>query len=217
MKKVLVYGAGMLGSQIAHLVDEHFSETHEIIGFIDDVRSRGELVLEKYKVLGGLDAVRMDKQYRPEIATMAFAIGYTNMSARLEAYHRAQKHGYGFESFVHPAASVDSSAIIGSGVVVLAQSVVDQFVTLGDVCYLHNGTIIGENCMIGSNNYFSAGSTLGGSIEIGHSNFFGMNVTVVDGLSIQNNNFFNAASLVYRDVMSDLRIVEFREQREVAK
>ena len=51
---------------------------------------------------------------------------------------------------------------------------------------------------------------------MGENNFFGTNCTVTDRLKIGNHNFVNAATLVYRPVGDHTRVVEYREQRDVA-
>ena len=155
-------------------------------------------------------------QFAVDKILLVFAIGYSNMSGRRLAYENAKTKGYRFVSLVHPHSSVEPSARLGEGVIVLAGAIVDQFVAIGDASYLHIGTRIGENCDIGANNYFSAGTTLGGSVHVGADNFFGINSTIVNDISIGDQNFINAGSLIYKPVGSGLRMVEYREQREVA-
>ncbi len=212
---VIVYGGGMLRRQVGHLLLQHHAAQYQLLGFVDDVRDVGDEVIEGRCVLGSLQQVRADAAYAPDEVAMIFAIGYTDMPARQQAYRRAREAGYRMPSLVHPGASVEPTATLGDAVVVLAGAVVDQYVTLGDLCYLHNGAIVGENSVLGENNYLSAGTTFGGSVHVGENNFFGINTTVVNDIEIGSGTFINAGSLVYKNVPDNMRVVEFREQREL--
>lgn len=215
VEDVVVYGAGMLGRQVAHLLLRHLYKKYRLIGFVDDVQQAGIVVIDGIGVIGSLAQAASGEGSRPADVAMVFAIGYSNMPARQAAFLRAQALGYRLPSLVHPAASVEPTAQLGSAVVVLAGAVVDQYVTLGDLCYLHNGAIVGENCVLGCNNYLSAGTTFGGSVIAGQNNFFGINSTVVNDIKIGSGVFVNAGSLVYKNAPDQMRVVEFREQREV--
>jgi UDP-perosamine 4-acetyltransferase len=211
----MIYGGGMLGKQVGHLMLNHYAGRHNLCGFIDDVLPPGVDVIDGITTLGSLADVSAMSGYGPESKSLVFAIGYSDMRARGLAVDKVRPLGYDMISLIHPAASVEPSARLGEGVVVLAGAVVDQYVTIGDFCYLHNGSIVGENSVLGANNYLSAGTTFGGSVTVGANNFFGINSTIVNDVDIGDNNFINAASLVYKPVGDNLNIVEFREQREV--
>ncbi len=212
---ILIYGGGMLGRQVQHLVKEHFGHSYKIRGFVDDVQPPGTIVVDGVATVGSLEHISTHSEFGPDQIPIVFAIGYSNMLARGRAFQNARSKGYRFVGLIHPRSSVETSVDLGEGVVILAGAIVDQFVAIGDVSYLHNGTIVGENCRIGANNYFSAGTTLGGSVVVGEDNFFGMNATIVNDVTIGSNNFINAGSLIYKPLGNDLKMVEYREQREV--
>ncbi len=216
MQPIILYGSGKLAEQVAHMIVQHFADQYEIKGFVDDFREPGESVAFGGETIGGLEALAANNAFSPREVKAVFAIGYTNMPARFQAFQNAKKAGYDFLNLVHPKAYVEPTVQLGEGTVVLAGSVIDQYITLGPANYVHIGCKFGEQCTVGANNYFSAGSTLGGSVEIGDSNFFGINCTVVNDVSIGSGNFLNAAGLIYRNVESNLRVVEYREQRNVA-
>jgi len=212
---VLIYGGGMLGRQVTHLIKNHFGIAYDICGFVDDILPRGAEVVDGIETMGSLDDVSVQGAFVPGKMTLVFAIGYSDMRRRRQAFQNVKSKGYELVSLIHPNSSVETSADLGEGVIVLAGAIVDQFVVIGDVCYLHNGSIVGEHCKVGANNYFSAGTTLGGSVVVGEDNFFGINSTIVNDIAIGSNNFINAGSLIYKQLSNDLRIVEYREQREV--
>lgn len=216
-RDVLVYGGGMLGRQVSHLVSVHFGDAYRVRGFVDDAMPIGTTVVGDIKTVGSLGQCASHDEYSPAKMLLVFGIGYSNMAGRRTAFDNAKARGYEFLNLVHPRASVEPSARLGEGVVVLAGAIVDQYVTIGAASYLHIGSKFGEGCVIGANNYFSAGATFGGSVQVGDNNFFGINATIVNDIKIGSDNFVNADSLVYRDVADSLTIVEYREQREVGR
>ena len=204
----------MLGVQVAHLVSHHFSDSYRLRGFVDDVRDSGEIICADLAVIGSLEYFSTMAFYQN--TPLAFGIGYGDMRGRRNAFEKAREMGREFVSLVHPNSIVEPTVQLGQGVTVLAGAILDQYVTVGDLSYVHIGVKVGENCRIGTNNYFSAGSTLGGSVSVGNDNFFGINCTVVNDISVGDNNFINAESLVYKPLGDNLRLVEYREQRDVS-
>ncbi|UCG15672.1 MAG: hypothetical protein JSV19_10300 [Phycisphaerales bacterium] len=215
---MLIYGAGLLGKQIHHLVSAHFSSDWKVLGFVDDDATKTQsTIADGLRNLGPLEAVSSDGAYAPQAVRLALAIGYSDMKARREAFRRAKAMGYRFETLVHPRAHVERDVHLGEGVIILAGAVVDQSVTVGDVNYLDIGTLVGEDSVLGANNYLSAGTTIGGGVTIGEDNFVGLGVTVVNDVSIGNNNFINAQTLVYKPLGDDRKLIELHDQRKISR
>jgi len=210
---VLLYGAGLLGQQVYYLVDTYLKDRFNILGFVDDVKDKGSNIVDNLKTVGSLREVSDSGKYPPKKVKMFLSIGYTNMRGRGQAFHRAKKLGYIFESIIHPAAHVEKNSTIGEGVTVLAGAVVDQFTYIKDMNYLDIGVKIGENTVVEENNYFSAGTTIAGSVTIGKNNFFGLDTTVVNDVAIGSNNIINAKSLIYKRLGDNKKVVVFHEQR----
>ncbi|MEE9543364.1 MAG: hypothetical protein V3V95_06250 [Thermodesulfobacteriota bacterium] len=210
---VLLYGAGLLGTQMHYLVETYFKDKMKVVGFVDDVQQKGVSVTGNLKNLGSLEEVCNGGDYPPEKVRMILAIGYSNMKGRGDAFRRAKGLGYGFESIVHPGAHVEKNVSLGEGVMVLAGAIIDQFTVVKDMNYLDIGVKVGENSVIEENNYFSSGTTIAGSVKIGSNNFFGLDTTVVNDVSIGSNNSINAKSLIYKDLGDNKKVVVFHEQR----
>jgi|GEM_PF-2593757 len=212
MTDVLIYGGGLLGRQVLYLVKTYFSNDYNVIGFIDDIKKKGEVIEDGFVNYGSLNDIFNDNKYSPDNVKLILAIGYNNMIGKYEAYNNAKENGYNFISLIHPNASIEKNVILGEGVILLAGVVVDQYVEIKDINYLDIGCKIGENTVLDINNYLSAGTTIGGSVNVGKNNFFGLNTTVVNDIEIGNNNFINAMSLIYKKVKDNKRVVMLFEQ-----
>ncbi|MEI6502083.1 MAG: nucleoside-diphosphate sugar epimerase/dehydratase, partial [Armatimonadota bacterium] len=63
-KRVLIYGAGMRGSSILHLVDNRAALIYDIVGFIDDDPQKRFVQLGDYRVLGtGDELLELGERY----------------------------------------------------------------------------------------------------------------------------------------------------------
>ncbi len=209
---VLIYGAGLLGRQVHYYVDTHFDEKLKTLGFIDDAKQKGALVVDGLRNLGSLEEVYRDGKYSPERVKLVFAIGYSDMQARQKAFSRAKEKQYQFECIVHPGARIEGDVRLGEGVIVLSGAIVDQHVQVKEITFLDTGTIICENCRIGRNNFIAAGTTIAGNTRIGDNNFIGLDTTIVNGVSIGNSNSINAKSLIHKNLGDKKRVVELHEQ-----
>lgn len=213
--KVLIYGGGRLGQQVARVARAHFAGEFELAGVVDD--SLGESDSSPVAPWrGGLDRTKTHPEWGPGSVEMLFAIGYSDLRARHQALRRALEAGYTLRTMVHPQAMVDPSVTLGAGSIVMAGAILDQKVSLGAANYIDIGVSIGEECSLGEGNYLANRATLAGCIGLGDSNFVGLNATLVDGIQVGDYNFINAASLVHQNVGSGLRVIEVREQRMMA-
>lgn len=210
-QRVLVYGSGMLGKQVSYLFST-YTDNIEIVGYVDDFKPEGTAIENDLKVVGSFAEVSCNPLFSPDKVKFVFAIGYSKMALRYEAYKKVKESGYSFESFIHPKATVEKNVTVGEGTCILAGAIVDQYVKIAPVNYLDIGVMIGENTVLGDNNYLAAGVAVGGSVSIGTSNFFGLQSTVVNDITIGNRNSIDAKSLVYKNLKDDSRLVELHEQ-----
>lgn len=216
MQKIVVYGGGHLGRQVYHHLRAYYSESAELIGYVDDTKPEGEIIVDNVPNLGGMVDLSKKPSMSPDHVKIVFAIGYTNMKKRGVALERVESNGYELFSVIHPRSMIESNANLEAGSIVLAGAVIDQQVSLGKACFVDIGVTIGENSQVAANNYFSAGVSVGGSVQIGENNFFGMDVTVTNDVKLGSNLFVNAKTLIYKDLGDNLRIVEMHRIKEIA-
>ena len=213
MENLLIYGAGKLGCQVYYHVKQYYGGTAKVAGFIDDTMPVGSEIIDGISTVGGLSDESFSTNFAPQDFKVVFAIGYSNMKARLAAYQRLLEAGYHLFSIIHPRAVVEANATIGDGCILLGGFVIDQGVTLGQVCYIDIGVTVGEDSVLGVNNYLSASCALGGSVVMGDSSFVGMNSTVVNDVKIGNGVTVNAQTLVHNDVADNLHVIEIHKVR----
>jgi acetyltransferase-like isoleucine patch superfamily enzyme len=213
--KIAIYGAGHLGKQVFHHVHHHCADQVELLGFIDDTRAAGEIVVGEATTLGGLDQVKATQGFRPGEIQLVFAIGYGDMPARHAALDRVLDTGYELFSVVHPRAVIEPGTQLGAGCIVLQNAVLDQQVCVGAACFIDIGVRLTAGTVVGRNNYFSSGTSTGSRVVIGDDCFFGMDCTVTTEVRMGSRLFINAKTLVPRDVGDDIKLVEIHKSREL--
>lgn len=140
----LILGKGGFGAQLAELLLQ--SGQYEATLFLDDAAPgcAGKLA----------DLARPD--LRAACPDAFAAVG--NNAFRLQLLGRLATAGYRLPVFVHPAAFVSPSAVLGAGTVVLPFCYVGAGVTAGRGCILNAGAIIDHNAALGEGVHAAPGA-----------------------------------------------------------
>lgn len=212
-QKVVIYGSGMLGSQVFQLLKEYFHDKWEILGFVDDTRSSGAIIADGICTLGDIKTLAQSNEYNPSRCKLVMAIGYNRLDLKYQAYLNAKNLGYQFETVQHPNAFIEKSVTMGEGNIYLEGVIVDQFVKIGDINYFDISTTVGEKTKFKNGNYIAAGATIAGFDEIGDANFIGIDTTVISHKTIGDRNFINAKTLISSDIDSDNHVIQVHQVR----
>jgi len=181
--KLLLFG----GKTFADTIEELASICgYEVVVRIDDYDPRPPLIVT-------LDAA--SQTYDSTRHTIALAIGYKDLSARLIAYHRLKQLGYTAATLIHPTAYVSPTASIGSGSLIMAQVCVDCRSVVGEACVLWPKACINHDTSVGCNTFISPNATLCGNVHVGESSFIGASSVVVDGASLPPKAFLKMGSV----------------------
>lgn len=111
--------------------------------------------------------------------------------------------GWNWVTIVHPTAYVSKTAFLGKGTVVMAYSVVQPEVTIGDHCIINTKASVDHDCKIGYNVHISPGSTLCGNVVIGNHTHIGAGTTILPCIKIGNNVIIGASSMVNKDIFDN--------------
>ncbi len=212
----MIYGAGKLGQQLASTILNHFSGTHQVLGFIDDLKCKCPNHFLGLPILGNLLEISSMAEYSAKEAQLIMGIGYSSMLGRQRAFDSAKDLRYYFESIIHPSSYIEKSATISEGVIILAGVIIDHNVILKPINHIDIGVLIGEDSIIEANNFVAAKTTIAGSVKVGQNNFIGTDTTIVNDIIIGSNNIINAKTLVFRNVANNRKIMSVDKQLDVS-
>lgn len=112
-----------------------------------------------------------------------------------------------FYTFVHPSVIVSKSASFGVGSCILANSVINPNVKIGNFNTIHSNSLVGHDTTINDYNFIAAHTVVGSNNSIGTGNFFGLNSTFNNYLSIGDYCFVGMGSNVIKNIKSNMKVV----------
>lgn len=152
MKNVVIVGAGDLGKELVWLIEDinRKKPTYLILGFLDDDTAKDTYSFYGYRVLGGTDQLERLNERIPCQAVLALRDG-ANRQRMVEAHPAFD----GWETIVHPTATVASGVSVGRGCVLFPQVTVSVDSRLGPFGIYGSRVTIGNDCWVGD--YVTAG------------------------------------------------------------
>jgi sugar O-acyltransferase (sialic acid O-acetyltransferase NeuD family) len=195
-EKILIYGSRILARLARDLVDAYPDKV--FAGYLNDWEEGPEIV-------GTLSEVSEQPRYSGH--GICPAIGYTDLPARWAAVENTLQANFALASLQHSSAVASVHAQIGSGAILMAQSVVDRGSVLGRANVLWPGAIVNHDCRLGDNVFVSAGCVMAGGSQVGSHSFLGVGATLVNGVKVGSHCFVGAGVLVYDDLPDGTRVV----------
>lgn len=191
-RPLLIVGGGAQGRAVLELAR---TLAMAVAGFLDDVHPLGAMV-EGQEVLG-TTAMLQDKTFVDRFLPIV-AIG--NSIARRKYSKQIRAHGKEPAILIHPAVRIPESASIGSGTVVMGETVVYPGVTIGEDVLIDPATTFGVDNRIADGVYICPGCHLGAYVTLGEESFLGMGVVVVPERTIGRRAVVGAGAVVFRDI-----------------
>ncbi|WP_375585631.1 acetyltransferase [Cyclobacterium xiamenense] len=211
--KVIIVGAG---GHAAELVDyihhsnkiDSLREQIEILGLIDD-SSENHLKYDfSYPLLGQISSHQIDKNF-------FYLMGIANLKYRKKFVEEFIARGANFISYIHPSASVSSTASIGKGVVVAPNVNLGPNSFIGDYSLVNSRVSLGHDTKIGKFNFLSPNVCFSGFTEVGDENLFGINSATIPGIRIGSRNKIMAGMTLEKNVGDD-EVVFYRYKERIS-
>jgi len=104
-------------------------------------------------------------------------------------------------------AYVDNKKLLGRGVQLFPNSVVQTNAKLGDYSILNTGSILEHDCIVGNGVHIMPGAVIGGNAVIGDYVSIGLNATVMPKVQIEEGAYIGAGAVVMNDVKKNEVVV----------
>lgn len=115
---------------------------------------------------------------------------------RKDLFSRCKQKGYSIASFIHPTAVISRNAKMGEGNIILEQSVIQPFVTLGRGNLIWHSVKIAHDNVINDFNTLCQNMSIAGASCVKNECFFGNSCTVFGGLTIATGTLVGAGAIV---------------------
>lgn len=208
MEKVIIIGgkgSAVVAAEQIYDAQKRFGTPIELLGFaFDDESFGGEIdgwpvlcktteAWEKYK--DEEDVKFIFQLYRPDLLIERIALK--------ESYGIPEER---FCTFVHPSCFVARSAKIGTGTIIMANTVVNPHAEIGKFCTIQSNCTIGHDSVMGNYNFIATQSTVG-NLKMGDRNFMGINCTSNNFITIGDDCFIAMASNVVKSIPSNTKVL----------
>ncbi|MCH6257894.1 acetyltransferase [Puniceicoccaceae bacterium K14] len=196
MKKISVYGAGGHGKVVAELASTTFG--YSSVDLYDEDTTLGPNI-GPWPMKGNFDSMISNLEENSHVI-----VGIGNIDIRRNRLQQLDKLKIQLPSLTHSSATVSQLSQIGNGTVLLANSTVNPFTTVGIGVIINTAASIDHDCNISDFCHISPGAHLGGNVTLGTSTWIGIGSIVKQGVNIGNNVIIGAGSNVLSDIPNNV-------------
>jgi sugar O-acyltransferase (sialic acid O-acetyltransferase NeuD family) len=137
----------------------------------------------------------------PRSVRLVMGVGGSGSPAhRRTLFERAKSLGFGFQTVVHPAATLADDVVLGEGCQVMAGVVVQAGTQLGANVIVNSGAVIDHDGRIGDYVHIAPGAVLAGGVAVGSGTLIGTGASVVPNASIGADTVIGAGAVVVGDI-----------------
>ena len=179
MKEIIIFGIGEFSKLLTFLIEKQ--KTYEILAYTADAKYIDSKTFCNKEII---DFDKLEERFSMQKCEILIAVTQKEMNRQRQiVFERCKKKGYKIASFFDESATIDSNCI-GEGNIVLFNSYIGPFCTLG------KGNILMENVLVPHYN------------EIGDFNFL-TNCKLSGNTIIKNNCFCGSNSVINNNVVVD--------------
>jgi UDP-perosamine 4-acetyltransferase len=121
-------------------------------------------------------------------------------NTRCKLYEKFKKQGYTFARVIHPSTILATDVELSAGVQIMAGSVIQNGVVIGENSIINTRVAIDHDSYIGKHVHLAPGATISGGVTIGEGTFVGAGSTIIQGIHISDHCIVAAGSVVTQNV-----------------
>jgi hypothetical protein len=193
IQRVAVIGAGRGLDQI--LDAAILSESMKIVLAYDDVKFEKIFGYSGIPVIGAVNYDRIMKDYADGLFDALLISVSTNIKFRKTCFDMLSPH-IPFANLIHRTASVSPNSLIGSGNIILANSVVGSDARIGNNNFISAMCNIEHHCRVGNNCTFGPGVVFSGGVVVCDEVKFGTGIFVEPFHIFEERQFVKSGSIL---------------------
>ena len=143
------------------------------------------------------------EEFRDVTDPISFYFGIGDLSLRKRIFQNiiSQINHPEFPSFIHPSATVYSTARIGSGTQVMAHAIIGPNSIIKDYSIINHGSIVDHDTNIGNFVNICPNVTIGGNAYVGNEVFIGMGASISNNVRICDYSTIGAQTFLNKDIL----------------
>ena len=203
MKKIVLFGAGGLGREIASTIEaiNRIEKKYDFLGFIVEGKYyKPDSFADGYPILGDENWLLSHKD-----VYCTCTIADVNAKKRIQEYF--EEKGINFETIISPLAKVNHHSYIGSGCVIYPHVLISTNVKLGKGVLLNSYVTIGHDATIGDYSNVMPTTGISGNVHIGEQVNIGGHAFIVPKKKIGDKAVVAAGSIVFSNVKAGTTVL----------
>lgn len=189
MNKLILIGGGGHCKSCIDVIEQEGK--YQIIGILDSKDKSGGKVLS-YDVIGTDDDIR---KYILDDCYFLITVGQIKTyKTRKKIYLKLQLEQAKFATVVSPRAYVSKYASIGSGTIIMHDSVINADAIIQENCIINTKAIIEHDSIIEAHCHISTAAVINGEVTVSKGSFFGSNAVSKQGVTTKKADFVKAGS-----------------------
>ena len=200
-KKIAIIGAGGHGKVVGDIA---FLNRYEVIHFFDD----------QYHMIENFPFTLVNTtnylyENIKDYDTFFVAIGDNNI--RSEKIELLKSFKLNIASLIHPKSTISQFSILGSGICVMANAVINPGASIKEGVIINTSSNIDHDCIIGEYAHISPNCSLSGNVKIGKYSHIGTGTSIHPGVKIGNCVKTGVGSKVFKDIFDN--VIYYSEQK----
>jgi sugar O-acyltransferase (sialic acid O-acetyltransferase NeuD family) len=201
MNKLIIIGAGNVGGYLSYNIDEFGS--YEVLGFLDDDKSKHGKTVYGTKVLGATDSIG---EYLHQ-KTLCVVVGISFPAAKSEMVANLSKYNLNYPNFVAKNVWLSKNVQLGRGVILYPGVSINYETVIKDFVIMNMNCAIGHNCTINDYSTLAPGVNLAGFTHIEDQVSIGIGVSTKQNIRIGKGSLIGGQSMLIGDVTAGSKII----------
>lgn len=178
------------------------SPQYNVLGFIDNEKEIGTMILDNVKVIGGdNDVSAIIRDYD----AIGFVVPFGNPKLREKIVEKfIDYENVIFPNIIHPTVIYEEEAgKMGRGNHIGPGAIIASVYDIGNFNYISAGCELGHDIIIGNYNSINPMAAVAGNVTIADFCTIGINATVLQELNIAPNTTLGAGAVLVKDSKGD--------------
>ena len=203
MNTIVIFVAG---GHAKVVMESLLAQNHRLIELFDDHPAKLSSIWLGFPVLGGRAELLKHYQEAPEhYQGLIITIG--DNEVRHQIYAEFAQNKVPFTSAIHPQATIAASTVLGHGLMIMANAVINPDTRIGDNVIVNTAAVIEHDCVIGDHSHIAPRATICGGVSVGELSLVGAGAIVLPQVKIGKRCIIGAGAVVLGDVPDDTTVI----------
>ena len=199
MQKIIIIGNAIAAEVLYGFLKS--DKRYDVVAFCVDRQYITEQQVFSIQVI---ELENLQERFSTDEYKLIIGMGYNNINIdRAEMFDRVTLLGYEVETYIHPEAKVIGDNKIGKGCIILANSVIEPFVSIGNNSVVWSNCTVAHHAVIENNCWIASGCVIAGEAKIKANCFLGVNSTVVNNVVVEEYNIVGANTLISKNTKTN--------------